>query len=70
MNNFFISLILSAIIAAVALFTNKSENNADQGTYTMKIYVISFITIFGGLSLLKNSSGDIYPEIEIGEADF
>jgi hypothetical protein len=70
MNNFFISLILSAIIAAVALFTNKNDKNTNQGNYALKIYGISFITIFGGLYFLKSSGEVNYPEIEIGEADF
>jgi hypothetical protein len=69
MNNIVISLILSAVISAVALFTHPKDNNFNQGSYTLRIFAISFITIFAGLSILKSSDGS-YPEIEVGEADF
>jgi hypothetical protein len=70
MNNFFISLILSAVISVVALFTHSKEPHFNQSTYTLKIFAISFITIFGGLTLLLKQTDSSIPEIEIGEADF
>ena len=71
MNNLFIALILSSVIAVASLLLvgKKDENNFNQSTYLLKIFGISFLTIFGGLTfLIKNDS--CIPEIEIGEANF
>ena len=45
----------------------KKEN---QGQFALKIFTISFITIFGGNYFLINKANDNFPEIEIGEANF
>ena len=66
---FFISLILSSIIAVLALFVTYTKQNRDsQGIYGIKVFTISFITIIVGLYFLMTPKQDL--EIDIGEANF
>jgi uncharacterized membrane protein YbhN (UPF0104 family) len=71
MNNLFVALILASVISVLSLFLvgKKDNNNFNQSTYLLKIFGISFLTIFVGLMFLIKGDSNI-PEIEIGEADF
>jgi hypothetical protein len=71
MNKFIVSVVLSAIIALVSLFVAPPSKNegTSQGSHFLKIFGISVVTIFAGLSYFISNDVN-YPEIEIGEADF
>lgn len=60
---------ISAFIALVAVSTrSKPQQPETSVNYFLKMMVISFVSIYGGMTFFgKASSG---PEIDLGEPDF
>ena len=68
MTPFFISLVLSALIMIISMLS-VTPTKEKQSTFALKIFVISFIVIYGGFYFLVEKN-DAFPEMEVGEADF
>lgn len=69
MNGWMLSLILAAVITALAVLTESNDPNKDKVSYAIKIYVISFLTIYFGWMFLSQD-GDVKHEFNTGEPPF
>lgn len=69
MEGWLLSIILSIIITILAIAIESKNSTREKILYGIKIFVISFITIYCGWVFLGPES-TIKHEIEIGEAPF
>lgn len=67
MSPFFIALIITSVITVVSLIVFRVRKE-QQSSFALKLFAISFVSVFGGLYFLQSKQG--YPEIETGDADF
>lgn len=67
MSSWLISLILSAIITLLLILLD-NDNQRDKKTYGIKVYVVSFLSIYFGLMFLGDN--EIKHEINTGEPPF
>lgn len=69
MDGWLLSIILSIIITVLAILVESKESTKEKISYGIRIFIISFVTIYCGWVFLGPDS-TIKHEIEIGEAPF
>lgn len=69
MSGWMLSLILAAVISFLATIAESNDPKKDKASYAIKIFVISFLTIYFGWAFLSQDC-DVTQEINTGEPPF
>jgi hypothetical protein len=69
MSGWMLSLVLAGVITLLATIAESNDPKRDKVTFAVKIYVISFLTIYFGWAFLAQEC-NITHEISTGEPPF
>jgi uncharacterized membrane protein YadS len=69
MNSFTLALITAVLITVILLCMKSNENKENNTQYGVKIFVISFISVFVVHTYISNDC-NVRQEIDVGEPPF